>query len=191
VQIVGPIDNGGKGHGSAGTEITSGGPGSDPGCCCGITLGVHNDSGYVYAATEDWTGPSGKHVYICDDDPNNHDNKGGPCTQTKQQIPGYNPKSGQPWNLNLTWEVKTDGQQQAAYTGSVNGVSWSVVDPRRDGTFGPNGNNSSPVILPGQYLSKCSAKKGGVAGDPTRIRADGSNKTTFGPHDGLGVYSLS
>jgi hypothetical protein len=39
-------------------EITSGGPGSSYGCCCGVTLGVHGPSGdgagYVYAKTEDW-----------------------------------------------------------------------------------------------------------------------------------------
>jgi hypothetical protein len=44
VKLGGKIDNGGKGHGSAGTEITAGGPGSEPGLCCGLTMGVHNDS---------------------------------------------------------------------------------------------------------------------------------------------------
>ncbi|MGC2572830.1 MAG: hypothetical protein WA364_15070, partial [Candidatus Nitrosopolaris sp.] len=70
-------------------------------------------------------------------------NKGGPCTQSRQRVPGYNPQDGVSWDLKLTWEVSTDGQH-ATYYGSVNDVSWSVPDPRMDGTFGPNGNPSSP-----------------------------------------------
>jgi len=60
----------GSGHGSPGTEITSGGPGSSHGLCCGVTIGVHNDSGYVFAATEDWGSEGSKHgyhKYLCDD----------------------------------------------------------------------------------------------------------------------------
>jgi hypothetical protein len=156
-------------HGSPGTEITSGGHGSPNGCCCGITLGVHNDTGYVYAATEDWTGPQGYHTYLCDDNPHNHDCRPpscGPCTQARQPVAWANPSSGVPWDVNISWEVRTDGHTR-----------FQVVDPKDT-----HGN----VILPGNNRGgHCSAS------DPTRIRADDSNNTSFGPHDGLRVYSVT
>jgi hypothetical protein len=83
------------------TEITSGGPGSTGRDCCGISIGVHNRNGYIYAATEDWSGPSGKATYLCDDDPHS---RAKPCTQKGVAAPGLgNGAYGQP--LNLQWYV--------------------------------------------------------------------------------------
>ena len=84
-----------------------------------------------HAATEDWTGPKGKHTYLCDDSPHNSDCHPpcGPYTQAGQPIAGFNPGSGVPWDLNLSWEVTTDGQQYATYYGNVNGTTWSVPNP--------------------------------------------------------------
>jgi len=76
VELRGNIDNG-KGHGSADTEITAGGPGN----CCGLTIGVHNDTGYIYSATEDWT-DSPKEKYPRSDSPKDQRSEHvGPCTQ--------------------------------------------------------------------------------------------------------------
>ena len=72
--VLGPFSGTTKDGGRPDTQITSGGPGSfhkdrhhPQDACCGITIGVHNTDGTVYVATEDWTGPSGDHTYLCDD----------------------------------------------------------------------------------------------------------------------------
>lgn len=163
-----------KHHGSPTTEITSGGPGSDPGCCCGVTIGVKNDSGTVFAATEDWGAP-GDHVYICDD--SQHAEKGiPPCTQARQPVAGAN-KDGNLWNrsVHVVWQVAPGGDGDWYYSGSVNNTP---VGPFK--AYDQNGNK----IYPGNNLGgHCNAK------DPSRIRVDGAGTNVqFGP--GLAVYPL-
>ena len=50
----------GKGTGKygMGIEITSGGPGSNKGTCCGISIGIKADTMKPFIATEDWTEPN-------------------------------------------------------------------------------------------------------------------------------------
>jgi hypothetical protein len=159
-----------KDHGSPGTEITSGGPGSKGRNCCGITMGVHNDDGYVFSATEDWTISNSKHSYICDDSP--HREKGiKPCTPNPRPVfdPNQNEKK-----IDLDWQVRTDGKS-ATYTGTINGTTWSVpgIDPK-DGS----------AILPGRPHGSVTK-----AGDPTRLRADGTNDMDF--NGDPQIYSLA
>jgi hypothetical protein len=158
-------------------EITSGGPGSNTGCCCGVTLGVHGPSGdgdgYVYAKTEDWSSLGGKKhgyaKYLCDDSGHNIKT---PCNNPPQRahiIPG------QP--VHFMWQVQ-NVSGGAKYSGSVNGVP--IDNPV---LFNPRSYDDRP-ILPGVPHSKsCQAS------DPTRVRVDGAGKNVnFGP--GLQVTPL-
>lgn len=161
-------------------EITSGGPGSSAGCCCGVTLGVHGSrgdgEGFVYAKTEDWGPQGGKSKgfarYICDDSGNNHP-LFGKCNPNPQRA-SITP--GQP--VHLTWQVEQNvpSAGHVTYTGNVNGVPIKVVDPR---------SWDNKVIWPGVYHStSCKAT------DPTRVRVDGAGTNVkFG--QGLMVTPLS
>lgn len=65
---------GASGHGGAGIEITSGGPGSNMGKCCGIAIGWKTAegkgaSGFApFISSEDWNEPAfshGKQTFFC------------------------------------------------------------------------------------------------------------------------------
>ena len=139
-------------------EITSGGQGSSPGCCCGVTLGVHGPSGdgagYVYAKTEDWGPQGGKSKgyakYLCDDSGKNHV---GPCNNPPQRA---NIIPGQP--VHLSWQVQNyPSQGRVTYSGSANGVPISYTDPKSwDGK----------VVWPGKPNESCRQQPS----DPTRVR---------------------
>ena len=153
-----------KDSGTPNTEITSGGPGSREGNCCGITVGVHNDDGTPYIATEDWTGPSGEHTYLCDDSGRNGV---GPCVSPTGSGPipgGKNGIYGQ--TVNLQWHVQRVGNN-VTYTGVANSKQFSVTNPTQFGTKGGS------IIYPQQFIH---VGKKGAAPDSSRLRVDGARK---------------
>lgn len=161
-------------------EITSGGPGSSDGCCCGVTLGVHGPSGdgagYVYAKTEDWGHLGGKKhgyaKYLCDDSGHNGV---GPCNNPPQRAN----VSGK--TVHLMWQVQ-NVNGGAKYIGSVNGVP--IDNPV---LFNPTSFDGKP-ILPGIPNEPCRKHPN----DPTRVRVDGAGtNVTFNSGHGLKVTPLS
>lgn len=133
---------GGKGNNPY-TEITSGGPGSFHGACCGFTLGVRNNDGFVHMESEDWThgGTTGQ-VY-CDD----HSGNPAPCTESRASVSGGKPLYGQ--SVRIQW-VKQGGR----YGGIVTGPSGST------GLVWAPGNPQIGVI------------SGNIAKDSSRVRTD-------------------
>jgi hypothetical protein len=135
--------------GSLQTEITSGGPVSNKGECCAISIGVNDEDGTVYAATEDWehSQVKGYKTYLCSDSP--HDNKDQfgtipPCTQKGASIaPG-----GVKGQIKLEWYV-SHGDGHVYYDGWVGDqhvvhltdpkalrTSGKVIDPARQSKNG-------------------------------------------------------
>jgi hypothetical protein len=143
----------GTGHGSPTTEITSGGPGSADGNCCGITLGVKNDQGTVFAATEDWTAEgrsNGEHKYLCDDSLHPQKCNGvpvPPCTTRGARVAGTN-KDGSLWGqrVNISWfqshrnpsalrsQRKTDREVGQGGTESNASEPYSILRPESHGS---------------------------------------------------------
>lgn len=153
-----------KDSGTPNTEITSGGPGSREGNCCGITVGVHNDDGTPFIATEDWTRPSGKHTYLCDDSGKNGVK---PCASPTGSGPipgGKNGIYGQ--TVNLQWHVQRVGDH-VTYKGVANGKQFSITNPKQFGTKGGS------IIYPQQFIH---VGKNGAAPDSSRLRVDGVRK---------------
>jgi hypothetical protein len=140
------------------TSITSGGPGSTDANCCGITVGVNNDTGIVFIATEDWSGPSGKKTVLCGDGkPNCTGDDGTPITGL-----GEDGLYGQ--DISLEWHYRNqDGNH--IYTGIANGKTFSYTNPKD--------THGNPII-PQHYIH------GEPSGDPTRFRIDGSMNSTLG-----------
>ena len=133
---MGPFSGTTKDGGRPDTEITSGGPGSfhkdrdhPQDACCGISIGVHNTDGTVYVATEDWTGPSGDHTYLCDDSMQAPPVERGvpPCsTRGYSPFPGlvpFDPKTGKGglygMQVPIEWHVKHLGND-VHYIGVLN-----------------------------------------------------------------------
>jgi len=69
----------------------------------------------VFSATEDWSGPQGKHTYLCSDDPRDHE---APRKCTSSQQPVFDPKAYDK-TISLDWQVRTDGKSSATYTGTL------------------------------------------------------------------------
>ncbi|MGB8934904.1 MAG: hypothetical protein WCC17_07345 [Candidatus Nitrosopolaris sp.] len=160
--VLGPFSDTTKGGGRPDTGITSGGPGSfhkdrdnPQDACCGITIGVHNTDGTVYVATEDWTGPSGDHTYLCDDSMYAPPVERGvpPCsTRGYSPFPGLVPfdsKTGKGglygMQVPIEWHVKHVGND-VHYIGVVNHKQ--VVDypnPKQYRTHGPVIDSAHPI----------------------------------------------
>jgi hypothetical protein len=153
-----------SGHGGAGIEITSGGPGSENGNCCGVTVMIKED-GYFKIATEDWTGPSGKHQYLCSDKPGSSESHLGcganGAKQGKQSTQLFN-NPGIPFS----WHV-----DYTTYPGHI------VYCGRLDGKAGCGPGYIGQVTDPRTHGQKLIANRFIQADNPTsdgtRIRGDG------------------
>jgi hypothetical protein len=83
--------------------------------------------------------------------------------------------------IDISWEVRRNGVY-VSYRGIVNGTSWDVPNPT---------DTKKNRIYPGNKLGVCSGKKGGQAGDPSRIRVDGAGSNVKFINKGLDVYTIA
>jgi hypothetical protein len=125
VHLGGPSQMPGGGGSNPYTEITSGGPGSYQGACCGFTLGVRNNDGYMHMESEGWIGGKTTNEVYCDD----KTGKPRPCTQSRQSVTGGGPLYGQ--TVRLQW-VKQGGRYGGIITGpnGSTGLAWAPGNPR-------------------------------------------------------------
>ena len=139
----------GKGTGKygRGIEITSGGPGSNPGKCCGITVGIKADTRKPFIATEDWTEPAfsnGKHTYLCGGSQSGL--RAPDCEGAPINIPIYNNSQGIPISWHVDFKTKPG---HVIYCGRLDnkpgcgpGYFAAFTDPRYKGKLiTPNGIN--------------------------------------------------
>ena len=119
-------------------EITSAGPGSHDGLCCGFTVSVNIKDGTLHMESEDWSHASGKEGHstgttFCDD------SKSGKKCSSVGSISGGQQLFGK--TIHIHWDVRRDGSGNLYYTGEATGpgnkkVSKTIMNPTSPGTGG-------------------------------------------------------
>jgi len=142
-------------------SITSGGPGSTEGNCCGFTTRINIDTGELQLEAE---GPARTDKIFC---------KGASCVdrgsgsfQTSIGKNLYNK------DVQLTWVCTRNGNN-ATYQAIATGPGGTVISKR---LTNPTHSGGTPII-PWKYIP---VGKNGVANDPHRIRVDSCQNVYFG-----------
>jgi hypothetical protein len=169
----------GTGKYGMGIEITSGGPGSNMGKCCGISIGIKADTMKPFIATEDWTEPAypnqGKHMYLCGGSQSGM--KAPDCPNTSSiAIPDItNNRQGIP----ISWHCdQRSVPGHVLYCGRLDNKMGcgsryfaAIMDPEYKGKrILPNALGNGPDLL---------GTSGKPAEDPSRVRTDGLGTPTF------------
>jgi hypothetical protein len=131
----------GRGGNNPYTEITSGGPGSSSGTCCGFTAGIRNNDGYLHMEAE---GAAKTEEVYCDD----KTGKPRPCTQERKSITGGARLYGQ--KVRLQW-IKKNGVYGAAASGPSGSIPFTPcpVTPKVGLLSGKRSSDSTRVRTDG------------------------------------------
>jgi len=140
-------------------SITSGGPGSTEGNCCGFTTRINIDDGTLQLEAE---GPAYTDKIFC---------KGASCVDRGLSSIGKNLYNK---DVQLTWVCTRNGNcNSATYQAIATGPAGTVVSKK---LTNPTHSGGTPII-PWRYIS---VGKNGVANDPHRVRVDSCQTVHFG-----------
>lgn len=147
-------------------SITSGGPGSNSGLCCGFTVRVNLNNGTMRMESEDWSQGGTTGAKYCE---------GASCVSGGlSSISGGRPvygSPGKPTRVNLSWVVTRSGNS-ATYHGEATGPAGTV---KTNPITNPHAHKSGgPPIIPFQQISG-----GKPASDSHRIRVDSAKTVNF------------